>query len=51
MRNSMASTVPIGLRMRRSTYILLQDVGLDQQLFLAGAGLGDVHRREDALVA
>ena len=29
---------------------LAQDVGLDQQLFLAGAGLGDVDRREDALV-
>ena len=50
-RNCIASTVPICIRIRRSTHILLSLRRVDQQFFLAGAGLADVERREDALVA
>ena len=46
----MASIVPIGLRMRRRTYIFLSMAGLGEQLFLARAGARDVDRREGALV-
>ena len=49
-RNCIASTVPICIRIRRSTHILDSFALVDQQLFLAGAGLADVERREDALV-
>ena len=49
-RKSIASIVPIGLRMRRSTYIFFSTLRIGEQLFLARAGSGDVDRREDALV-
>ena len=49
-RKSIASIVPIGLRIRRSTYIFLSSCGSVMQLFLAGAGARDVDRREGALV-
>ena len=49
-RNSIASVVPIGARMRRRTYVLAKRALVEQQLVLARAGFEDVDRGIDALV-
>ncbi len=49
-RNSIASIVPIGFRIRRNTYIFFRMSGRHEQLLFSGAGPRDVHRRERAFV-